>query len=635
MSRTARSIRLLALTLAVAVLVTAASDAGRSAPRTLPSPTVTELTGGVTPGFSRDTDPDGVVVGPDGHIWFTEFCGPGGCSFDHLGPGGVGRVNDDGSVTELVGGKAPGFSAESGPDGIASAGGHVWIGECSDPGRLGEVIDGGKVSEMTGGVRAGFAVDSVTCSEGSMTTARDGRVWFTGYADPGRVGEVVDGTVHPLVGGVTPGFSANRGPLNITTGRDRRIWFTEGSDPGGIGRVNDDGTVTELTGGVTPGFSKNSHPEGITTGPDGHIWFTEQYGGGVGRVNDDGTITELVRGVTPGFNKDSRPWDITTGPDGHVWFTEYNAGAPGRLARINDDGTVSEFAAGATAGFSADAGPTGITAGPDGRLWFAEYDRGGIGAMTVGPRVATGAADKIGPTAATVHGTVRPNAQQTVFRFEYGKTTAYATETATAAAGSGAVGKPVSAALAGLQPGTVYHYRLVATNDTDTAVGPDRTFTTKASSGSSGADTKAPSAPVHLSGRFAAGTLRLSWAPATDNVGVDHYRLYRDGRPLEEAMPANTRRSALRRFVTRRRTALSVYAFDAAGNRGPAASLAVIPRARPKGVPRPVPTWAVRLLVFQAHGEHGTRPKTPARFPAWYPRWKAWRLAPYRITTGR
>lgn len=622
----------LALTLA-----TFASDAagGPGAAAVVPTPTVTELTGGVTPGFSPRSDPDGITVGPDGHIWFTEFSGPGGSSSQDVGPGGVGRVNDDGSVTELVGGKTPGFDRQGGPEAITTGPDRrLWFAAYLDPGRLGIVIDG-KVSELTAGVRPGFTTKSAPGSvPDGLTMGADGSVWFTEYADPGALGEVVNGTIHELRGGVTRGFSANRGPVCVTTGPDGRIWFTEQNDPGGVGRVNDDGSVTELTGGVTRGFTKDARPLGITTGPDGHIWFTEQSGR-VGRVNDDGTVSELTGGVTPGFSKLSRPYLITTGPDRHLWFTEY--GGPGRLARINDDGTVSEFTAGVTPGFSVGAGPTGITSGPDGRIWFAENDRSGIGRITVGPAVTTDAATGADTDSPTLHGTVRPNAQQTVYHFEYGPTSAYGSETPSTGAGSGTAARSVSAGLSGLKPGTLYHYRLVATNDTDTAVGADRTFTTSArGGGASGAtDSQAPSAPTDLHGRFASGTLRLDWRPATDNTGVDHYRLYRDGRALGETVPARTREAAVRGFRTSRNTVLSLAAFDAAGNQSPLSSLRISPRRRPQGVPLTIPAWATRLFAFQTGRRHRGRPATRSQLPAWYPRWKAWRLDPYRIVAAR
>jgi streptogramin lyase len=621
----------LALTL-VAFTSDAASGAGAAVGA--PTPTVAELTGGVTPGFSANSNPDGITIGPDGHIWFTEFSGPGGSSFQDVGPGGVGRVNDDGSVTELVGGKTPGFDRQGGPEAITTGPDRrLWFAEYLDPGRFGIVIEG-KVSESTAGVRPGFTANSSPgSSPDGLTTGPGGSVWFTEYTDPGGLGEVVNGTVHELRGGVTRGFSADRGPASVTRGADGHIWFTEQNGPGGVGRVNDDGSVTELTGGVTRGFTKDAHPLGITTGPDGHIWFTEQSGG-VGRVNDDGTVSELTGGLTPGFSKPSRPYFITTGPDRHLWFTEY--GNPGRLARINDDGSVSEFTTGVTPGFSANAGPTGITSGPDGRIWFAEYDRSGIGRITVGPAVTTDPATDADTDSPTLHGTVRPNAQQTVFHFEYGPTSAYGSETPSAGAGSGTAARSVSARLSGLMPATLYHYRLVATNDTDTAIGTDRTVTTSARGGSasSATDSQAPSAPANLRGRFASGTLRLDWQPASGNTGVDHYRLYRDGRALGKAIPASTRKATVRGFRTSRNTVLSLAAFDAAGNQGPVSSITVSQRRRPRGVPLRIPAWATRLLAFQTARPHGTRPVTPSNLPAWYPRWKAWRLDPYRFVTA-
>jgi streptogramin lyase len=597
------------------------------------TPTVAELSGGVTKGFSADSNPDSVTVGPDGHVWFTEFSGPGG-SGQQAGVGAIGRVNDDGSVTELVGGKTPGFDSHAGPEAITTGPDkRLWFTMFLDPGRLGIILDG-KVSESTAGVRPGFTADSDPGSDpDTLSAGPAGSMWFSEYQDPGGLAEVTSGGIHELRAGATKGFTANRGPACVTMGPDGHIWFTEQNGPGAVGRVNDDGSVTELTGGVTPGFSKDGRPLGITTGPDGHIWFVEQAGA-VGRVNDDGSVTELTGGVTPGFSTSSRPYFITTGPDGHLWFTEYEGG---RLARINDDGTVSEFAGGVTPGFSVRAGPTGITTGPDGRIWFAEYDRSGIGRITVGPAVSTGEAAALGTAAATLRGTVRANAQQTVFHFDYGLTGAYGSATPASSAGNGTTAQTVSAALTELKPGTTYHYRLVATNDTDTATGADHTFTTAAAvGGTTGTrDTEAPGAPTHVRGRFASSTLTLTWARATDNVGVDHYRLFRDGSAREAAIPQNVTRVALRRFRSSRRTVIGVAAFDAAGNQSRVSSLTVSPRRRPPGVPARIPAWATRLFTFQTGRAHGRRPTTPAELPAWYPLWKAWRHDPYRISVGQ
>jgi hypothetical protein len=63
----------------------------------------------------------------------------------------------------------------------------------------------------------------------------------------------------------------------------------------------------------------------------------------------------------------------------------------------------------------------------------------------------------------------------------------------------------------------------------------------------------------------------------------------------------------------------------------PSRPIVVVPKTRPKGVPRPVPHWAFGLYAFQ-HGGHGARPATaPKRPPAWYWAWAGWRALPYRL----
>src|SRR5205814_972816 len=94
------------------------------------------------------------------------------------------------------------------------------------------------------------------------------------------------------------------------------------------------------------------------------------------------------------------------------------------------------------------------------------------------PAAVTGSATNLSATSATLDGSVNPNGRSTTWHFEFGTSTSYGTATATKGAGSGTSSTNVSAALAGLTPGTTYHYRLVATNASGTTAGADRTFTT-------------------------------------------------------------------------------------------------------------------------------------------------------------
>ncbi|HEY5195459.1 MAG TPA: fibronectin type III domain-containing protein [Solirubrobacteraceae bacterium] len=94
------------------------------------------------------------------------------------------------------------------------------------------------------------------------------------------------------------------------------------------------------------------------------------------------------------------------------------------------------------------------------------------------PTVATGAASGITSTAATLAGTVDPNAEQTTFTFEYGPNNNFGSISTVVALDNAGQVEPVSAALSGLSPGTNYRYRVVATNATGTTAGAVGTFTT-------------------------------------------------------------------------------------------------------------------------------------------------------------
>jgi hypothetical protein len=83
-------------------------------------------------------------------------------------------------------------------------------------------------------------------------------------------------------------------------------------------------------------------------------------------------------------------------------------------------------------------------------------------------------------SSATLKATVHTSGNDNSSLFEYGLTTAYGLQTAQTALSSQGSAQPVTAAVAGLQPATTYHFRAVATNDKGTTRGADRTFTTLA-----------------------------------------------------------------------------------------------------------------------------------------------------------
>ena len=96
------------------------------------------------------------------------------------------------------------------------------------------------------------------------------------------------------------------------------------------------------------------------------------------------------------------------------------------------------------------------------------------------PSAATGGATNVEQTAATANGTINPGGHPTTYYFEYGPTSDYGFETSAQNGGSGTGAQAVSALLAGLSPGTTYHFRLVALSGGATTLGGGQTFTTSA-----------------------------------------------------------------------------------------------------------------------------------------------------------
>jgi hypothetical protein len=96
------------------------------------------------------------------------------------------------------------------------------------------------------------------------------------------------------------------------------------------------------------------------------------------------------------------------------------------------------------------------------------------------PDAATGPANDVSTSSATLTGVVTPNGQSTAYQFQYGLTTAYgyATFGSTVPPGNSVT---VSNLLQGLEPGTTFHYRIVAYHGSIAEPGGDGTFITEPS----------------------------------------------------------------------------------------------------------------------------------------------------------
>jgi hypothetical protein len=101
------------------------------------------------------------------------------------------------------------------------------------------------------------------------------------------------------------------------------------------------------------------------------------------------------------------------------------------------------------------------------------------------PTISGEIAEEIKETSAKLCALVNPNNEATSYHFEWGLSTAYGAEAPVPEGPAGSGGKPVQVCVtaAGLSAGSLYHFRLVATNPTGTTNGSDHEFSALTSFG--------------------------------------------------------------------------------------------------------------------------------------------------------
>ncbi|HEX3617451.1 MAG TPA: hypothetical protein VHU61_12980 [Solirubrobacteraceae bacterium] len=102
----------------------------------------------------------------------------------------------------------------------------------------------------------------------------------------------------------------------------------------------------------------------------------------------------------------------------------------------------------------------------------------GVGLPSFGSSGSKTYTRKLTKTGAYLQGGLYPNGEATSYYWQYGTTTSYGSKTRPVSAGAGSAPVSLSSHLVGLEQGTKYHYRLVATNSSGTEYGYDGSFTT-------------------------------------------------------------------------------------------------------------------------------------------------------------
>jgi virginiamycin B lyase len=212
--------------------------------------------------------PTGIAVGADGNLWFTEWQASQ-----------IGRISTAGAFTEF-----PTPTPSAFPTGIAAGpDGNLWA--CESAGAIARVTLDGELSE--------FALPDSTSVPTAIATGPDGNLWFTEVGG-NRIGRITPD------GNITEFSSSISGPNAIAAGSDGALWFT-GAD--GLGRITTSGVVSQ--------WSLTTPVSAIALGPDGAMWLNGQFG--LVRVTADGSATYVALPSSGGT--------ICAGPDGKVWLT--------------------------------------------------------------------------------------------------------------------------------------------------------------------------------------------------------------------------------------------------------------------------------------------------------------------------
>jgi hypothetical protein len=194
----------------------------------------------------------------------------------------------------------------------------------------------------------------------------------------------------------------------------------------------------------------------------------------------------VTAGSTTGIGQTSATLHGTVNPNGLATTYQFHYGPTSALGAVSP--TTAASAGAGTSGVAESTKLAGLSPDTTYYIQLVASNSGGTSSTAIGtfkttgnpaPTTTTSPAVDVGRNGATLVGVINPNNQTTAYHFEFGLTTSYGFQSASKSVPAGITPVAVGIQLPGLEPGQVYHYRLVADHSsTSITYGADMTFQT-------------------------------------------------------------------------------------------------------------------------------------------------------------
>lgn len=194
----------------------------------------------------------------------------------------------------------------------------------------------------------------------------------------------------------------------------------------------------------------------------------------------------VTPGSTNGIGQTAATLHATVNPNGLATTYQFHYGPTSSLGSVSP-ATAASAGAGTT-GVAESTKISGLSPDTTYYVQFVASNSAGTSSTSIGtfkttgnpsPTTTTSPAVSVSRYGATLVGVINPNNQATTYHFDFGLTDSYGLQTVAKTIPAGSTPVAVEIPLPGLQPGQIYHYRLVADHGANSITyGADSTFQT-------------------------------------------------------------------------------------------------------------------------------------------------------------